>query len=34
LIWFAFGFEFGNKMEKIWKKENDFFLSASSLSAY
>jgi len=34
LIWFAFGFKFGNKMEKIWKKkENDFFLSPSSLSA-
>ena len=32
LIWFAFGFKFGNKMEKIWKK-NDFFLSPSSLSA-
>ena len=21
LIWFAFGFKFGNKMEKIWKKK-------------
>ena len=31
LIWFAFGFKFGNKMEKIWKKKEKMISSSLPL---